>query len=171
MPEVFVGAGSNDRAEQHLARGVEMLAAVFGPLRCSPVYQNPAVGFEGDDFLNFVIGFQTDRSMAECMRQLRAIEDACGRDRSGPKFSPRTLDFDLLIYGGFVSDDPAVDVPRGEILKYPFVLKPLADLAPEARHPAEGRTYADLWAEMAAGVPPAALTQVNWSPGEGAARS
>ena len=100
----------------------------------------------------------------ECMRRLRAVEDACGRDRSGPKFSPRTLDFDLLIYGDFVSTDPAIDVPRDEILQYPFVLKPLADLAPEARHPVVGRSYAELWAEMAADVLPGALTRVSWSP-------
>lgn len=164
MPEVFVGAGSNDRAEQHLARGTQMLQAAFGALRCSPVYRNPAVGFKGDDFLNFVVGFETDRPMADCMRQLRAIEDACGRDRSGPKFSPRTLDFDLLIYGDFVSGDPAIDVPRDEILKYPFVLKPLTDLAPQARHPSAGRTYAELWAEMAPSVQSEALARVDWAP-------
>lgn len=164
VPDVFVGAGSNDRAEQHLAQGVALLEDALGPLRCSPVYRNPAVGFDGDDFLNFVIGLQTDVPMAECMRRLRAVEDACGRDRSGPKFSPRTLDFDLLIYGDFVSDDPAIDVPRDEILQYPFVLKPLADLAPEARHPVVGRSYAELWAEMAADVLPGALTRVSWSP-------
>ena len=160
VPDVFVGAGSNDRAEQHLAQGVALLEDALGPLRCSPVYRNPAVGFDGAT----VRAHACSVAMAECMRRLRAVEDACGRDRSGPKFSPRTLDFDLLIYGDFVSTDPAIDVPREEILQYPFVLKPLADLAPEARHPVVGRSYAELWAEMAADVPPGALTRVSWSP-------
>jgi len=163
MAEVFIGAGSNENAEENLARGVRLLRERFGAVSCSPVYRNPAVGFAGDDFLNFVIRLATDEPMAGVMRDLREIEDRCGRDRSGPKFSPRTLDLDLLLYGDYVSDDPAVDVPRDEILKYAFVLKPLADLAPEQRHPVDGQTYAALWRAMAQSGP-AALTRVDWTP-------
>lgn len=163
MPEVFVGAGSNDSAEMHLARGVALLVEHYGDVSCSPVYRNPAVGFDGDDFLNFVIRLSTDESMAQVMARLRTIEDCCGRTRDGAKFSPRTLDFDLLLYGDVVSEDPAVDVPRDEILKYPFVLKPLADLVPEHRHPLTRQTYSTLWAAMAK-AGPVELTPVAWAP-------
>ena len=77
----------------------------------------------------------------------------------------RQLVVDHITRQGFyvVSEDPAVDVPRDEILKYPFVLKPLADLVPEHRHPLTRQTYSTLWAAMAK-AGPVELTPVAWAP-------
>ena len=146
MAEVFIGAGSNVDAVRHLRAGLVALAERYGLLKVSPVYRNSAVGFTGDDFLNLVIGFETDEPVGEVARYLGEVEAANGRTRTEEKFSPRTLDLDLLLYGGLVGEFDGVELPRSEITRYAFVLKPLADLVPEARHPVEGATYADMWA-------------------------
>jgi 2-amino-4-hydroxy-6-hydroxymethyldihydropteridine diphosphokinase len=145
MPEVFIGAGSNVEPRRHLGAGLRALAERFGPLRLSPVYRNSPVGFDGDDFLNLVIAFETAEPVEEVAASLAAIEDAHGRSRQGVKFAPRTLDLDLLLYGDLVTVTDGLQLPREEITEYAFVLKPLADLAGEERHPVLGRSYAELW--------------------------
>ena len=147
MTEVFVGIGSNVEPERHIGQAVTRLRQRFGRLKLSPVYQNRAVGFEGDDFLNLVAAFETGLGVTELNAVLGDIEVHCGRERSARKFSPRTLDLDLLLYGDTVSEKP-VRLPRKEILKYAFVLKPLADLAGDRRHPETGLSYAQHWAEF-----------------------
>lgn len=144
MTEVFVGIGSNVQPEKHVRQAVELLRERFGGVRLSPVYKNRAVGFEGDDFLNLVAAFESGLSVVELTTELDGIEVLCGRERSARKFSPRTLDLDLLLYGDTVSEKP-VRLPRKEILKYAFVLKPLADLAGDRLHPETGRRYAEHW--------------------------
>ncbi|HSC47640.1 MAG TPA: 2-amino-4-hydroxy-6-hydroxymethyldihydropteridine diphosphokinase [Gammaproteobacteria bacterium] len=158
MTEVFVGIGSNVEPEQHVRRAVVLLRDHFGPVRLSPVYRNRAVGFEGDDFFNLVAAFGTGLSIAALNTVLDDIEVRCGRERSARKFSPRTLDLDLLLYGDTVSEKP-VRLPRKEVLKYAFVLKPLADLAGPRRHPETGRSYAEHWADF--GGEGGALTPVK----------
>lgn len=145
MPEVFVGAGSNVEPRRHLGAGLRGLAAQFGLLRLSPVYRNSPVGFAGEDFLNLVVAFETDDAVEEVAAALAAIEAANGRVRGEAKFAPRTLDLDLLLYGDLVLDTGGIQLPRDEIIKYSFVLKPLADLAGEHLHPVLGRSYAELW--------------------------
>ena len=76
------------------------------------------------------------------------IEDACGRVRGAEKFSPRSLDIDLLLYDDQVIDSPPLRIPRSDILEYAFVLRPLAELAPGIKHPVTGRTLADHWADF-----------------------
>lgn len=145
MPDVYIGAGSNVEPDRHLRNGLISLAERYGVLRLSPVYENSPVGFDGDDFLNMVIGIETDQPVDTVTEALSAIEAANGRVRGEAKFGPRTLDLDLLLYGDLVDPDGA-GVPRDEILRYGFVLKPLADLCPEHRHPVLGETYDALWA-------------------------
>jgi 2-amino-4-hydroxy-6-hydroxymethyldihydropteridine diphosphokinase len=145
MVEVFVGIGSNIEPARHVAEALAALGERFGRLRCSPVYRSKAVGFKGDDFYNLVAAFTTDRNIFAVHDILADIETATGRDRSGPRFAPRRIDLDLLLYGDAVRDPPGPVVPRPEILRYAFVLKPLADLAGERRHPIDGRRFAKLW--------------------------
>jgi len=143
--EVFVGIGSNVEPERRVRQAVQLLRERFGTLRLSPVYRNAAVGFEGDDFLNLVAAFETDLDVAPLNAALDEIELACGRERGAARFAPRTMDLDLLLYGDYVSREPPV-LPRQEILKYAFMLRPLADLAPNRRHPGTDSTYGELWA-------------------------
>lgn len=146
MPEVFVAAGSNIEPRRHLGAGLVALAERFGVLRLSPVYQNSPVGFDGEDFLNMVIGFETDAPVESVAAVLAAIEAANGRAHAEGKFAPRTLDLDLLLYGDLVRHEGELQLPREEITRYPFVLKPLADLAGERQHPTLGRSFSELWA-------------------------
>lgn len=151
MATVFVSIGSNIERERSVRFGVKALDEQFEALVLSPVYETEAVGFAGDDFLNLVASFETRESPQQVMERLHQIEDACGRDRSGPKFSSRTLDIDLLLYGDLDLHDQGMNVPRDEITRYAFVLKPLVDLAPDRLHPQLGQSYAALWQAMGAG--------------------
>lgn len=143
---VFVGAGSNVEPERHLRDACRGLRDRFGPLRLSPVYRTTAVGFDGDDFLNLVIAFQTDAPPGAVVAVLEDLHKQAGRKRGPNPFSPRTLDLDLLLYGDAVIPDQAIRVPRDDIDRYDFVLRPLAELEPDLRHPESGRTMAELWA-------------------------
>lgn len=154
MPEVFVGVGSNIAPEQHVRQALGLLVARFGPLRISRVYRSHAVGFDGDDFLNLVVAFVTDLDIHTLGMALDIIEDACGRDRSQPRFAPRSLDLDLLLYGDAVIHEPGLDVPRPEIMEYAFVLKPLAELAGAYAHPETGEGFNDLWRRFDASAQP-----------------
>lgn len=145
MSHAYLGIGSNTDRERNIASCLMALRKRFGRLVVSPVYQCPAVGFQGEDFYNLVVGVETDMDPVALNRELHAIEDAHGRDRSGPRFSDRTLDIDLLLYDGLVLEDAGVHVPRPEILNYAFVLKPLADIAPDLVHPVEKRSLSALW--------------------------
>lgn len=143
--EVWVSAGSNIEPERWLRMACRELAARFGPLTLSGVYRNPAVGMEGDDFLNLVIGFRTALAPDAVVVELERLHDLAGRDRSAGSWTPRTLDLDLLLYGNQVIDRPGVRVPRQDVVRFGFVLGPLAEAAPGLRHPVSGLTMAELW--------------------------
>ena len=143
--DVYVSAGSNIDPERHLRDACLGLAEKFGPLSLSSVYRTRAVGFDGDDFLNLVVSFSTALDVHAVKAELDETEARAGRERSEQSFAPRTLDLDLLLYGSQVIDESGVRVPRADILKYAFVLAPIAELAPDLRHPVEGRTMRELW--------------------------
>lgn len=145
MARVYVSVGTNIDRERHIRAAVAELRSAFGPLTLSAVYESEAVGFDGDAFYNMVIGFATDREVEEVAAQLRAVEDRHGRDRSGPRFSSRTLDLDLLLYDDLVTGPGGLDVPRGEITRNAFVLQPLAEIAPDVCHPVLNRPMCELW--------------------------
>lgn len=160
MPEVFVGIGSNIEPESHIREAVKLLRARFGRLRLSPVYRNPAVGFVGEDFLNLVVNFETHEPAVIVRASLDAIEAECGRVRDSPRFAPRTLDLDLLMYGDMVAESP-IRLPRSEILKYAYVLKPLSDIAASRHHPLTGRSLAEHWREFDATSQPLVQVQLQ----------
>ncbi len=145
MTAVYVAAGSNVEPEKYLSVALRALAATYGPLTLSPAYKNKAVGFEGADFINLVVGFSTEESVAEVRRQLQKIEAACDRPPDAPKWAPRTMDLDILIFGDLVSNEPGLLIPRPDLLKRPYMLKPMADIAPHVMHPTQGKTMRELW--------------------------
>jgi len=146
--DVYVSAGSNVEPEKHLAMACQELARRFGALRRSSVYRNPAVGFEGPDFLNLVIAFTTSEAPKAIIAELERLHQLAGRVRGPDPFSPRTLDLDLLLYGDRVISAAGIRVPHRDIETYAFVLCPLAELAPGLRHPVTGQTMAQMWADF-----------------------
>ncbi|HKJ70141.1 MAG TPA: 2-amino-4-hydroxy-6-hydroxymethyldihydropteridine diphosphokinase [Gammaproteobacteria bacterium] len=151
MTRFHVGIGSNLDPAANVRGGVAALEKTFGRVRCSTVYETEPVGFDGPPFYNLVAEIATDLDLAAVVERLRAIEDAFGRERpaSGSAFGNRTLDLDLLLFGDCVTDDP-VPLPRRDVVEYPFVLGPLAELVPDMPHPVLGRTFAELWAQFPA---------------------
>ena len=145
---VYVGIGSNQQRETRIRQAVVALGRRFGPLQLSPIYNSAAFGFDGSDFLNLVAAFETQLDAEAVVDEFHAIEDRLGRDRSLPKFASRPIDLDILLYGDLVIDTEKFHLPRREILEHPFVLKPLQDLAPDAKHPQSGETYRELWRRM-----------------------
>lgn len=145
---VTVSLGSNIEAEKNIKMAVTELRKQFVELMLSPVYQSAAVGFDGEDFLNLVVSFTTHEPVHGVAALLKNIEDRLGRDCCQPKFSARSIDLDLLTYDDLVMDQPGVQIPRNEILKNAFVLKPLSDILPTQQHPQLEKTYYQLWLEM-----------------------
>ena len=144
MTRAWISVGSNVDRERNIRLAIDNLQQAFGELVLSPVYRTRAEGFKGDDFLNLVIGVETELSLENLRQHMRDIEDRQGRIRGDNKFASRTLDLDLLTWGNLVDQERGI--PRDEILKYAFVLKPLADVAPEEFYPGSEQTYAQLWA-------------------------
>lgn len=145
MPQVFVAAGSNVAPQEHMALATGELKRAFPGARFSPWYQNRAAGFEGADFINLVAGFTTELRVDELLVVLRAIEALCGRPREAPRWAPRTMDLDVLLYGDLVCRRPDLILPRPDLLVRAYMLGPLADLAPDLVHPSAGVTIAELW--------------------------
>ena len=148
MPRVYVSLGSNINPEENIRSGISALRNEYPNLAVSSVYRNKAVGFEGDDFYNLVAEFESDKSVYSIVEQLRSIENQHSRTRSRRRFSPRTLDIDLLLYGDLVVVEQDLKLPRDEITQYAFVLYPLSEIAGKLRHPVVGKTYSELWREF-----------------------
>lgn len=146
MTAIYLSLGSNIDRHKHIVAALDALEDLLGDLIISSVYESKSVGFNGSNFFNLVVGADTELPLADLSEKLKKIEDANGRQRSGPKFSPRTLDIDILTYGNFVGVESGVELPRAEITKNAFVLLPLAEIAPAVAHPQLQKTYAELWA-------------------------
>lgn len=169
MPRVYIGIGSNVDRAASIRAGVADLRAHYGEVELSSVYESEAVGFDGDPFYNLVAAFDTDEPIDKVLDVLSAIEDRNGRRRGREKFAPRTLDLDLLLYGDAIVATERYHVPRDEILRYAFVLWPLAEIAPALVHPETGERYAQLWERFDKSGPPLAPVPFEWQESPSAA--
>lgn len=158
---VYLGLGSNVDPEANLHLAIRELRQRFGDLVVSSVYQNAAVGFDGDDFLNLVVGMQSDCSALAICKWIELIHNLAGRERSSDKWEARPLDIDLLLYNDEIIDEPPVRVPRKDVLEYSFVLRPLAEIAPDLQHPVTGRSMLEHWEEFDAASHPITRVDVN----------
>jgi len=152
VSDVFISVGSNVDAERHVRFALAALTERLGRIEVSPCYANPAVGFAGDDFLNLVVRTETTLPPATVIGLLREIEWAGGRVASAMRWGPRALDIDLLLYGSAV--EPALRIPRSDVLRAAYVLCPLTDLAPTLRHPVTGQRLRDVWTAHPAAAAP-----------------
>jgi len=148
MANIYLSIGSNVDRQNNIQRCIAALAEQFGNIELSTIYECPAVGFEGQDFFNLAAQLETELQPGALDQCLKNIEDIQGRDRSQPKFSDRCIDIDLLLYDDWVGEYDGINLPRDEILKYAFVLKPLAELAPQMLHPQIKHPLELIWQEM-----------------------
>ena len=154
MATVYLGLGSNIEPEKNLGKAVRELRRRYGELDVSTVYRSTAVGFDGDDFLNLVVRLLSDESPLEICEEIERLHNLSGRKRKGQKWASRPLDIDLLLYNDLVMNERPVRVPRDDVLRYSFVLRPMAELAPDLVHPVTGRTMQSHWDEFDAGSHP-----------------
>jgi len=148
MAQIYISLGSNINREYHVKQGLISLATEFDvpftTLQLSSLFECEAVGFKGAVFYNMVIGIECQHSVEQVATILRKIEFNHGRDHNATKFSPRTLDLDLLLYDNLITNQPA-QLPRDDITKNAFVLWPLSQLAPNLSHPILHTNYQNLW--------------------------
>ncbi len=144
MAKIYISIGSNVNKEYYILKSLELLASHFSEIEISSVFESEAVGFKGNNFYNLVVGCTSELDLHQTCRLLKDIELDNGRTRSDKKFSPRTLDLDLLLFDDVICEQPA-QLPRDEITKNAFVLWPLAELAANKIHPVVQKSYGELW--------------------------
>tara|TARA_B110000014_G_C20121618_1_gene594655 strand:+ start:2865 stop:3386 length:522 start_codon:yes stop_codon:yes gene_type:complete len=164
VQRVYVSLGSNINREQNIVAALNALDVIFSPLIVSNAYDCKPIGFIGDNFLNLVAGFDTNFSVAQVASVLKQIEDDNERTRTGPKFSSRTLDLDILTYGSSVGVIDGVTLPRGEITENAFVLWPLSDVATNEIHPVLNKSYQTLWNDYDKSSQSLSKVDFKWDP-------
>lgn len=173
MNRVFISMGSNIDGKRNLREAVRRLALRCRLLAVSPVYETAPVGGadevgranqvgradevgKADNFLNAAALIETDLAVAELkMNVLQVIEQELGRVRTEDKNGPRTIDLDISLFNDQVFDVEQRHIPDPEICKYPHIAVPLADLAPDQRHPETGQTLG----QIARGLPASGLVR------------
>jgi 2-amino-4-hydroxy-6-hydroxymethyldihydropteridine diphosphokinase len=141
----YISIGSNIDKDKNIQTSLKALEHLFGKLILSSIYESEPVGFSGDTFYNVVVGFDSDLDVKTVAKNLRQIELDQGRTRDCKKFSARTLDLDLILFGDLVLSDGRLQIPRDEIERYAFVLEPLAEIAGSSKHPVSHVSYTELW--------------------------
>ena len=146
MPRVYIGLGSNlgDR-EGTIRRALELLTAE-GEMEIeavSSLRETDPVGYvDQPRFLNGAAALRTELAPRALLERLQEVELTLGRDRSGPRFGPRTIDLDLLLYGTKEIDEEGLQIPHPRLAERPFVLEPLAELDPSLEVPRKGSVQA-----------------------------
>ena len=144
MTHVVLSLGSNIESDKNIRFAVREIQKRFGVLEISPVYETTSVGFDGPPFLNLVVGFYSDQGLLAVRDSVREVEAIAGRIRGRKAFDNRVLDIDVILFGE-TDFSPEFNIPRDEIHKYAYVLKPLCDLYPEGLHPVLKESYCDMW--------------------------
>jgi len=146
MNFLHLNIGSNQNRRINIQLALNKLESNFTDITVSSLFESPAEGFVGSNFYNVGVNAKTKNNIYEVVDILHDIENLMGRDRSLPKFSSRIIDLDLVLFNDAIDED--LKVPRRDILKYAFVLAPLAELNPEDIHPQKGISYLNLWKEF-----------------------
>ena len=137
--KVFVGIGSNINQILHIKKCIKAFEGKFTNIELSPTYESSSMGFDGPNFYNLVACFTTDLEIDLLKKFLKKVEIDNGRSFGEVKFSSRTLDIDILYYDDLIDEE--MNIPRSEIIKFDFVLRPLYDLSPAHIHPVTKKTH------------------------------
>ena len=149
MQQVFVSIGSNIDPSNNIEEARIILGNLFD-CTFSGLYETRAEGFEGNDFINSVVGFETDLQLIELRDKLKQIEKKMGRTDIQKGMSDRIIDLDIILYGDQVIEDDDFDIPSKDIENYLFVLEPLAEIAGARHHPILNNTYSEMLIDLKA---------------------
>ena len=154
---VFIGVGSNEGDRlAHISRAVKALGAVDGVhvVQMAPIIETEPMGGPPQGlYLNTAVELDTVLAPRELLSVLKMIEQRLGRTPGSPRWGPRPIDLDILLYDEVVLNEPVVTIPHPRMHQRRFVLEPLAQLAPEAVHPILRLTVSELLAQLPADSP------------------
>lgn len=146
LHQAYLSLGSNIAPREYLPRAVKLLQGYVQVAALSPAWETPPVGMGGANFLNAAALIYTTYSAPQLKNLvLRRIEAVLGRVRTQNKFSPRTIDLDILVFDG--------EVLEAHLWRYAYLAVPLAALAPGMRHPQEGQTLEAVARSLLAATP------------------
>ena len=163
MTTLALSIGSNIDAESNIRAALGALTLEFNNIRSSTTYESQAVGFDGDNFLNLVVLADTNKGLDDVATFLKRLEDRLGRDRLQARFSGRTMDIDILLYGSESGMVCGIELPRPEVTENAFVLQPLSELLPDSVHPATGMSYLQLWQDYDKSKQRLWPIEIDWS--------
>ena len=162
MTVAYIGIGSNvgDRVE-NLRQALEHLDGIMSLERLSATYETaPRYVLDQPPFLNMAVGGDTPLEPLLLLEQLKKIEIDIGRVPTEERYGPRAIDLDILFYGSDVVNEPGLSIPHPLMAEREFVLRPLADIAPNFRHPVMGRSVAEILS-MLEGEPEAQMVSID----------
>jgi 2-amino-4-hydroxy-6-hydroxymethyldihydropteridine diphosphokinase len=149
---VYLSLGSNlGNREANLRTAIEKLKEIGNPVAVSAFYETEPVEVQSQPwFLNCAVKLDTEKMPRQLIAAILALEQEMGRQRKQQK-GPRTIDIDILLFGSSVIEIPSLTVPHPRMHERRFVLEPLAEIAPDARHPVFKRTIRELRDALPAG--------------------
>ena len=162
MTVAYIGIGSNvgDRVE-NLRQALEHLDGIMSLERLSATYETaPRYVLDQPPFLNMAVGGDTPLEPLLLLEQLKKFEIDIGRVPTEERYGPRAIDLDILFYGSDVVNEPGLSIPHPLMAEREFVLRPLADIAPNFRHPVMGRSVAEILS-LLEGEPEAQMVSID----------
>ena len=144
MSKVFVSIGTNINKEYNLRSCLNVLQQIFRNVIKSSVYQSATVGFEGEDFYNMVVSFETTLTPSNINQVFFEVEKKHGRKRGENQFVSRELDLDHLLYDDLIIDEDGVYLPHRDLSKHSYILKPIVEIASDLVHPKIGKNVSEL---------------------------
>lgn len=143
MTQAYISIGSNIEAKKNIAKVKKKLNQLF-ICTFSDNFYTEAEGFEGQDFINLVAGFETSLDAVKLTQTLKNLEKKIGRESNQKGMHDRVIDLDLILLGDLIAQDQGINLPSNDIENYLFVLEPLAQIAKEHLHPVFNISFAEM---------------------------